>query len=107
MKLNPGEALLREMYNEVKQAGKAGDSSYYLKPISATKAQSLLQHVAQMADQLEAYKKALDVHIKSTNKVEKASAEMEKICNMKFPESGAKIDLIQERLVKVWSDLRA
>ena len=107
MRSHPAETLLKEIYVEVKHAGQNGDSSYYIKPISAAKAQQLLQYVAQMGEQLEAYKKAIDVHIKSTVKVEAATQELEKLCTMKFPESGAKYDIIQERLVKVWSDLKA
>lgn len=104
---HPAEVLLKEIYIDVKQAGKNGDSGYYLKPISAAKAQTLLQYVAHLNGQLDAYKKSLDVHMPSTIKLQKAVEEIEKLCTLKFPESGAKADLIQERLVKLWSDLKA
>lgn len=92
-----GEFVLREIINDIRSVAIGTDGGFFIKPLSIDKAKILVAHINEMNKELVSRRALDEITLKTSAKLALALSSLEEIANSKFPVSGAKVDMLQER----------
>lgn len=105
--MNHTDIVLREIYVDVKAVAQGTDGDFFIKPLTVQKATLILEHVANLRSDIDKRKKMDNENIRMANKLAKALAGLEEISSSKFPNSGAKADILQDRANAILKDIES